>query len=141
MSRAMSLSWLLLVVLLLGGCSLVLPVRSYPPLGVVTRIEVKDRRNGNPVRVIDDPAAVKRVVEFVDGQERGWGGQADWAGVPIPQVSAYFYNGSEFLGHFGVGSGFFECQRVGDFSSKSCSTAHERLFLELIGLPGYELRK
>jgi hypothetical protein len=136
----------LLIVLLLSavavsGCCLGPWGTTYPPLGPVTRIEVKAGLNDKQVRVIDDPAEVQRVVEFVDGHRRGWGWLSDWAGVPVPQVSADFYNGSEFKGHFGVGPGFFECQREGDFASKHCWGPQERRFLELVGLPDYQFRR
>ncbi len=124
-----------------AGCCLGPWGTTYPPLGPVTRIEVKDDRKDDHVHVIDDPAEVQRVVEFVNGHRRGWGWLSDWAGVPVPQVSAYFYNGTEFKGHFGVGPGFFECQREGDFASKHCSDSQGRLFLKLVGLPGSELSR
>ena len=114
---------------------------TYPPLGPVTRIEVKAGPDDKQVRMIDNPDEVRRVVGFVDEHRRGWGGLDDWAGVPAPQVSAYFYSGSQFKGHFGVGPGFFECQREGDFASEGCSPEQERQFLELIGLPKYEFRR
>ena len=91
---------------------------SYPPLGSITRVEIRDL-NGKTLRVIDDPTEVQRLVEYVDDHRHGWGGS--WVGVPVPQVTAEFYNGAEFQGHFGVGPGFFECQRVGDFASKNCT--------------------
>ena len=114
---------------------------TYPPLGPVTRIEVKAWPDGKQVRMIDDPTEVRRVVGFVDEHGRGWGGRADWAGVPGPQVAVYFYSGSQFKGQFGVGPGFFECQREGEFASKRCEGQQERRFLELVGLPGYEFRR
>lgn len=139
MSRSVASIGLMSAVLLSGGCRLGPPVRSYSPLGQVTRVEVKTGPSGDHVRVIDDPAEVGRIVEFVNGHRGGWGGSSDWLGVPVPQVSAYFYSGSEFRGHFGVGPGFFECQREGDFSSKRCAGAEARQFLDLVGLPGHEV--
>ncbi|HWE39742.1 MAG TPA: hypothetical protein VG406_24545 [Isosphaeraceae bacterium] len=135
---------LLIVLLLLvaagAACCLWPGGTNYPPLGSVTRVVVKAGLDNEQVRVIDDPAKVRQLVEFVDGHRRGWGG-LDWAGVPVPQVVAEFYDGSKFKGHFGVGPGFFECQREGDFTSKPCRGWQQRRFLELVGLPGYEFRR
>ena len=141
MSRSTAFVCLMSAALLFGGCRLVAPLASYPPLGAVARIEVKTGSIDGPMRVIDDPAEVARVVAFVDERRGGWGGSADWVGVPVPQVSADFYSGSEFLGHFGVGPGFFECHRKGSFASQSCTESEERHFLELLGLPDHNLRK
>jgi hypothetical protein len=129
---------LLLVMLPVVGCCLDPWGSRYPALGSVTRVEVRDL-SGKTLRTIDDPAEVQRLVEYVDGHRRGWG--SGWAGPPIPQVVAEFYNGSEFKGHFGVGPGFFECQREGDFASKNCWSWQERRFLELVGLPDYQLQR
>lgn len=108
-----------------------------PPFGTVTRIEVMDDGN-RKLRVILALDHLQRVVEFVDGQREGWGRTNDWAGVPIPYLKAEFYNGTNFIGHFGVGPGFFECHRNGDFLSKGASEADCKRFLDLIGLPGYD---
>ncbi|MDB5308843.1 MAG: hypothetical protein JWO38_3045 [Gemmataceae bacterium] len=130
----------LIAALALAGCCLGPWGTSYPPLGRVTRIEVRDLSN-NRLRVMDDPAEIQRVVEYIDGHRHGWNWMSGWAGVPVPQITAEFYDGSEFKGHFGVGPGFFECQREGDFASKGIWSWQERRFLELVGLPDYQLRK
>jgi hypothetical protein len=113
---------------------------TYPPLGPITRVEVRDRHN-NTLQVIDDPGEIERLVEYVDGHRRGWNWMSGWAGIPVPWITAEFYNGSKFQGHFGVGPGFFECQRVGDFASKSTWSWQERRFLELVGLPDYQFQR
>ena len=128
---------LLLTTLAVAGCCLGPWGTSYPPLGPVTRVEVRDL-SGKTLRTIDDPAEVQRLVEYVDGHRHGWGWLSGWAGVPVPLVTADFHNGSEFKGHFGVGPGFFECQREGDFASKNCWSWQERRFLELVGLPDHK---
>jgi len=112
---------------------------SYPPLGPITRVEIRVQ-SGKTLRTIDDPSEVKQLVEFVDEHRHGWGWISGWVGIPVPQVTAEFYNGSRFQGHFGVGPGFFECQRIGDFASKGAWRSQERRFLELVGLPDYQLR-
>lgn len=61
--------------------------------------------------------------------------------MPVPQIVADFYDGSEFKGHFGVGPGFFECHRDGDFASKRCGGRESRAFLEILGLLDYPLAR
>jgi hypothetical protein len=143
-SRLLIMVLLLAVILVAGSVvmySLGPRTITYPPLGSVTRIEIKTGSDDKQVRVIDDPEEIRRVIDFVDSHLRGWGGWADWAGVPVPQVSASFYNGSQFKGHFGVGPGFFECQREGTFASKACSGPEELDFLKLVGLQRYEFAR
>jgi hypothetical protein len=125
-----------------GGC-IAAPKKNYPPLDQISRIEIHTGSNHidqKPVRAINDPGEVTRIVEYVNGHCSGWGGTSDMFGVPVPQVEAYFYAGDRFEGHFGVGPGFFETQRAGDFSSKTIEVKDEQEFLALIGLPDYDLR-
>lgn len=141
----------LLVILLLivagvaGGClellGYMMPKMAYPRLGPISRIEIKAEASDGQVQVIDEQSKVRRIVEFVDGQLGGWGGASDWAGVPVPQVTVSLYEGAEFKVHFGVGPGFFECQRNGQFASKHCSAQEERQFLELVGLHDYRFTR
>ncbi len=107
--------------------------KTNPELGRVTRIEVRtnDREN---IKTIVEPNQILRIVAFVDSQRSGWGGDGDMFGVPIPRVILDFYEGETFKGHFGVGKGFFETQRVGDFASKSISEEEEQEFLSLVGI-------
>jgi hypothetical protein len=109
--------------------------RTFPPLGPVTRVRVTAGSDNREVRLIDDPEQVRRIVEFVDGHRRGWG--SGWFGPPVPQVTAEFYNGDEFKGHFGAGPGFFECQREDTFECKDCWGWQSREFLRLVGLPEF----
>ena len=91
-------------------------------------------------RTITDSNQVQQIVEFVDGQRRGWG-LLDIGGVPVPEVTVEFYNGEEFRGSFGAGDGFFVCQREGDFASILCGLRDQRRFLELIGETNYKFRR
>jgi hypothetical protein len=109
----------------------------YPPLGTVDRIVVRDNL-ARDLAILDDPARVRSVVEFLDERRAGWGGLSDLAGVPVPYLRADLYRGREFLGSFGVGRGFFECQREGDFRSRSCTRGEAARFLGLVGLPDYD---
>lgn len=134
------------LLLVLGCCSLGYFVgsrgRSYPQLGPITRIRVDPNATDRRSYVIDDPVEVKQIVDFVDRQRHGWGAWGSgWAGIPVGQINVEFFNGDEFRGSFGIGPGFFECQREGDFDSKHCSRSSEIEFLKLIGLPDYDLHK
>jgi hypothetical protein len=126
-------------VLAVGCCALASGTKTYSPLGPVTRIEV--HTDGQPVKVIDDPVRVARIVEYADARRQRWGGTSDAFGVPVPRVSAFFYEGDKFRGHFGVGPGFLETQRDGDFASRVASEREEREFLELLDVGNYDLRK
>jgi hypothetical protein len=114
---------------------------TFPPLGPVSRIEVRAELSDHVVHVINDRAEIERIVKYVYRHRQGWGGHSDWLGVPVPAVSAYFYDDLEFQGNFGIGPGFFACQRAGDFASRPCSSQQERSFLELVGLPDYKFRR
>jgi hypothetical protein len=45
--------------------------RTFPTLGPVTRVKVTAGTSDREVRVIDDPAQVRQIVEFVDSHRRG----------------------------------------------------------------------
>ena len=104
---------------------------SFAQLGKVTKIEVTGT-GGAVVKKIVDGKRIAQIVAFVDKNAAGWGGANDWAGVPVPQIVANFYEGANFKGHFGVGANFFETQRDGDFLSKSASDDARAEFLDLI---------
>ena len=120
-----------------GCCALTPGTKTYSPLGPVTRVEV--HVNGRTVQVIDDPVRVARIVEYADAHRQDWGGTSDMFGVPVPRVSADFYEGDKFRGHFGVGPGYFETQREGDFASRVASKREEREFLELLDMGNLDL--
>ncbi|HEV2422245.1 MAG TPA: hypothetical protein VGS59_11100 [Candidatus Acidoferrales bacterium] len=76
--------------------------RDFPALGQVTAITVKERGTSNPK--ITDSARISQMVAFVDSHREGW--YVPWYGIPVPDVSVEFYNGTEFKGSFGVGKSF-----------------------------------
>jgi hypothetical protein len=105
---------------------------SFPPLGQVTRVEVRTRRD-EPVLTIDDQDKIKAIVNFVDRRRTGWGSHTD--GVPVPEYLANFYDGDTFKGHFGYGRDFFETQRDGrGFFSKDVSAEEVAEFKTLLGV-------
>jgi len=104
---------------------------TYPRLGKVTRTKVRTR-SGRALKTVTAREQLDKVVAFVDGQRTGW--ERPWSGIPVPQVTAEFYDGATFKGHFGVGPGFFETHREGDFASKSATAAECAAFLRLLGV-------
>jgi hypothetical protein len=103
----------------------------YPLLDKVTRVEVRARHR-SVIKTLIAGEQLDKVVAFVNGQREGW--ERPWAGIPIPQVTAGFYDGETFKGHFGVGRGFFETHREGEFASKRATAAECAAFLLLIGV-------
>lgn len=75
--RRVLLIGLLLATVAVGGCFWGPWGTTYPPLGPVTRIKVRGGPNNKELRVIVDPAEVRRVVAFVDDRRRGWGWLSD----------------------------------------------------------------
>lgn len=102
-----------------------------PPLGNVTEIRVTVHGDDdNPIATITDPARISAIVEFVDARRSSWSVPFD--GVPIPAVSAKFYDGETYEGHFAAGQTFFETNRTCRFCARSASSAEVRRFLDLL---------
>lgn len=80
------------------------------PLQKVNRIVVTDNRNKKLFEE-NDPKIIQRITEFVGMRKEGW--YAPWYGIPTGRWLVNFYSDKEFLGHFGIGSNFFEAQ-IGD---------------------------
>ena len=119
-----------LALIALVGCGTPNHSRELPAIGSVTSITVS-RRSGSPENTeITGKAAISEIVDFVDEHRAGWG--KPWFGIPVPVVTAEFYDGSEFKGSFGVGGYLFETQRDGDFFTRSASPAEVLRFLELV---------
>jgi hypothetical protein len=81
------------------------------PFEGATRIVIVSLRH-DTLAVITDSTQVKRLSQFVNARLDSW--KVDWAGVPIGAAHAQFWNGSEIIGTFGVGGGYFERQPAGD---------------------------
>jgi hypothetical protein len=118
----------LLIVLALAACE----THSFPPLQHVTRIDVRTNLDA-PITTITDQSQIASVVAFVNARSDKW--KAPWYGVPVPTVVANFYREETFLGHFGVGSDFFEIHRSGAFFSRSASDVERREFMKLLAVP------
>jgi hypothetical protein len=124
----MRLTIALLLAFALLGCK----THSFPPFENVTRIEVRTNLN-SPISTITDKQEVASILAFVNARSEQWG--APWYGVPVPTMVANLYAGTAFLGHFGVGTNFFELQRSGGFFSRSASDAERKEFMKLLAVP------
>jgi hypothetical protein len=98
----------------------------------VTRIDVRTNLDV-PITTITDQSQIASVVAFVNARADKW--ETPWYGVPVPTVVANFYRDKTFLGHFGVGSNFFEIHRSGDFFSRSASDPERLEFMKLLAVP------
>jgi hypothetical protein len=113
---------------LLGGCESSVTV---PPIGNVTRIEIRDNSNVL-ISEINDKKQIHAIAEFADAHRSGW--ETPWAGVPVPAIVADLYDGKSFKGNIGVGPNFLETQRQGGFWSQRASRAEIKQFLDLAGV-------
>lgn len=121
----------LLLLIGLAGCGFGSHrTRDFPALGQVTAITVKDRDTSNLSSKITAPARMSQIIAFVDSRREGW--YAPWYGIPVPNVSVEFSNGTEFKGSFGVGKNFLETQRDGGFYSQDATPDEVSSFLALL---------
>src|ERR1700749_1978160 len=106
---------------------------SFPPLGKVTRVEVKTKRN-ELVLTLEDEDKIKAIVNFVDHHRTGWATPMI-EDAPVPEYVANFYDSDTFKGHFGYGRNLFETQRDGrGFFSKDASPEEVAEFKALLGI-------
>ena len=105
--------------------------REFPMLGQVSSVNV--RHDGSkPFVKLTNPQKVSQIVAFVDSHRTGW--IKPWYGIPVPAVTAEFFDGTVLNGSFGVGDAFFETQREGGFFSQSTSPSEVHHFLDLVGV-------
>jgi hypothetical protein len=109
-------------------------LRDFSTLGSVTGVTVSGPGGSKELVKITDPQAVTQIVAFVDSRRKGW--ETPWYGIPVPTVTAEFFDGAQFKGSFGSGTNFFETQREGVFCSQSASPSEVRRFLDLLGVNG-----
>ena len=124
----------LLVVVSMTACGIGKqgPPREFPMLGQVTSVNVSGHDGSKPFIKVTDPLKVSQIVAFVDSHRTGW--IKPWYGIPVPAVTAEFFNGTIFKGSFGVGDAFLETQREGGFFSQTTSPREVHAFLDLLGL-------
>jgi hypothetical protein len=108
------------------------PARDFPVLGRVTMVSVVGTDASKPFVKISDQRKISQIIAFVDSRRKSW--ETPAFGIPVPTVTAEFFNGSEFQGSFGAGRDFFETQREGVFCSREASPNDLRHFFDLLGL-------
>jgi hypothetical protein len=108
--------------------------RDFSTLGPVSSVTVVGLDGSKQLVKITEQQVVLQIVAFVDSRRTGW--QTPWYGIPVPTVTAQFFNGAQFKGSFGSGANFFETQREGVFCSQSASPSEVRRFLDLLGVGG-----
>ncbi len=112
--------------------------KEFPALGQVSSVNVVGHDGSKLLVKITDPQNVSQIVAFVDSHRTGW--IKPWYGIPVPAVTAEFFNGTVFKGSFGVGKAFFETQREGSFFSQDTSSTEVRQFLTLLGVDDATVR-
>jgi len=113
----------------LGACQ---ERRTFPPVGVVTRAEVREASYADVE--ITDPAQLATLVTFIDARRDGW--EVPPAGVPVGTIRVTLYRGTRVLGSFGAGAEFFDIQRGGAFFSRPASPDEVQHFRELLRVGG-----
>jgi hypothetical protein len=136
MIRSLGLFVCLTALVAFAGCSG--DEREFPKLGQVTRIRVVDNMDQEIGTEITDRQKIEKITEFVDARRSGW--TKPWYGIPVPGVSADFYDGSTFKGHFGVGINFFETNRY-NFWFKAASPSEIQQFLDMVGVPREKIER
>ncbi len=114
-------------------CSTLVPGRNIDFAGWerATRAEV-GTHNGPRMRV-DDPGALRRIVEIARAQSGPW--KVPWYGVPVGRLNVDIYEGDVFLGHLGVGDEFLETQWGDGFYCHELEVADRERILDLVGNP------
>ncbi len=115
---------------ILSGCGRA-NQRAFPALGPVTLIKVSGKEKNEIETIISGQRSIEQIVDFVDSNRAGW--YTPWYGIPVPAITAEFYDGQSFKGSFGVGKNFLETQRDGGFWSKEATPDEVRRFLDLVG--------
>src|ERR1700735_2679695 len=108
--------------------------RDFSTLGPVTSVTVVGPDGSKQLVKITDQQVVFQIVSFFDSRRTDW--ETPWYGIPVPTVTAEFFDGAQFKGSFGSGANFFETQREGVFCSQSASPSEVRRFLDLLGVGG-----
>ena len=100
---------------------------------MITKIWVEYGKGGYDWKSIDDPQQIQKVTKFIDVRRaRDW--FSAFGGAPSTKVRLFLYNGKEYKGFFGSGSGEFLCP---DYRQKA-SAAETQEFMRLLGLESEE---
>jgi len=129
--KKLAFACLCLFIAAVSGCA---GKTNFPPIDGASRIEIIANSNER-LKTITNPQEIIVILAFINARCEGWGGIRDAAGVPIPVVTLDFYAEEKFRGHFGIGSGFFETQRVGDSASRGASSKEQKKLASLLHIP------
>jgi hypothetical protein len=83
----------------------------------------------NPIKKINDPLLISKVVEFINKRKEGW--NTPITGFPDIRIKLYLYRNGQFIGSFGITEISFSMQRHGRWDSKP---AREEEVQELLNL-------
>jgi hypothetical protein len=126
---------LVIIFIFASGCD---RAATLTPPAHVTRVDVTDN-NTHLIKRIDSQRKIDAIVKFVSQHRSGW--TRPLTGVPVGQLYANFYNEDKFLGHFGIGPGFFETSLAGDlFRSRRASEPETHAFIVLLDVKDTHIR-
>ena len=123
--------------MLVALCACSAPVPHLHDFNGVRRVVITGLGGTDTLGALSAPDSIAALVTFVNARNSDW--ERPWSGVPVPQVTAFFY-GADFQGSFGGGPGFFETQRAGTFASRAASEAELAEFARLVGVPTERVR-
>jgi hypothetical protein len=104
---------------------------TYPELGNLTEIVVKDNDRWEQIKTIRDQHQIDAMVKFINSQRSGW--STPRFSFPIPKLQLSLY-GDGFKGSFGISKSAFSMQREGRYDSKPATEEEVREILNLIGV-------
>jgi len=107
------------------------PKFTYPELGALTEIVVKDNDRWEQIKTISDQHQINAVVKFINSQRSGW--STPRFSFPIPKLQLSLY-GDGFKGSFGISKSSFSMQREGRYDSKPATKEEVQEILNLIGI-------
>jgi hypothetical protein len=90
---------------LLCGCERTV---NCPQIGTITRVVVHDYSKGAGTasdRTITDPEQIRNLVTFTNARRRV--AQPTTYTMPMPRITATFYNNADYVGAIGAGPNFF----------------------------------
>jgi hypothetical protein len=104
----------------------------FDPLENADRIVVRTR-DAEIVKTITDPDQVRAAARFARANETGW--KDPLSGPRIPEYLLRFFNGSRFLGGYGIGSGYIVSDpTVNGFWSQTVPPDEIRALAATLGL-------
>jgi hypothetical protein len=114
---------------MLAGCHLTERTETCAPIDRATRVEVISKGT-TPDRVITDQARISQLVAFANARRDV---SQPLYTMPAPQVSAIFYEGSDFVASIGTGQDFFFVSCANWKGIRNATSAEIAEFKRLIG--------